>query len=278
MNIRNWKLGKKQKQEADEFYQLFAKHQDTLYRVAFIYVRNKEDALDVMQETAYRAFRSFHTNREPQYIQSWLTKITIHCSLDLLRKKKRIFPADVQQMSESESIDLGTVDDFIIHMTLEQVIEELDEMEKSVVLLRYYQDFKFQKTAEALDIPLGTAKTILYRALQKNETIDEGGTTRMRQEQIHFLKEDIERIEIPSELSTRVQEGFDQAQAERNVRTRKRKGWTLAVSSIAALILLSMWYGNDTFALNVKGYFTDIVNRKGAVIGTIYEQATRDIK
>lgn len=167
MNIRNWKLGKKQKQEADEFYQLFAKHQDTLYRVAFIYVKNKEDALDVMQETAYRALRSFHTHREPQYIQSWLTKITIHCSLDLLRKKKRVFHADVQQMSEAESIDLGTVDDFIIHMTLEQVMEELDEMEKSVVLLRYYQDFTFQKTAEALDIPLGTAKTILYRALQK---------------------------------------------------------------------------------------------------------------
>lgn len=100
----------------------------------------------------------------------------------------------------------------------------------------------------------------------------------MRSEQIHLWKEDIERIEIPSELSTRVQEGFDQAQAERNVRTRKRKGWTLAVSSIAALILLSIWYGNDTFALNVKGYFTDIVNRKGAVTGTIYEQATREIE
>lgn len=167
MSIHYLKIRKKQKKEADEFFRIFEKYQETLYRIAFIYVKNKEDALDVVQETAYRSFKSFHTRREPKYTQTWLIKIAISCSIDLLRKRNKVVPIVPHQMTEMVESDSDLDDEMTVHLSLQQVMEVLDEMEKSVILLRYYQDFTFQETADLLAIPLGTSKTILYRALHK---------------------------------------------------------------------------------------------------------------
>ncbi|CAM5215493.1 RNA polymerase sigma (SigV) subunit OS=Ureibacillus acetophenoni OX=614649 GN=SAMN05877842_11916 PE=3 SV=1 [Ureibacillus acetophenoni] len=46
-------------------------------------------------------------------------------------------------------------------------MEYLQEDEKSVILLRFYQNYTFKEISQALEIPLGTAKSILYRALNK---------------------------------------------------------------------------------------------------------------
>ena len=52
---------------AKAFEMLFQKHSEQLYRTAYIYVRNKEDALDIVQETAYKAFLSIAQLRNPEY-------------------------------------------------------------------------------------------------------------------------------------------------------------------------------------------------------------------
>lgn len=59
------------------------------------------------------------------------------------------------------------VSDVPLSISLKQFIEQLDEDERSVIQLRYYHDFTIKETAEVLQIPLGTCKTILYRALHK---------------------------------------------------------------------------------------------------------------
>lgn len=58
-------------------------------------------------------------------------------------------------------------EDIPLSLSIQDMIDSLEEDEKSVVLLRYYQDHTFKEIAEVLDIPLGTAKSILYRALNK---------------------------------------------------------------------------------------------------------------
>lgn len=60
-------------------------------------------------------------------------------------------------------------------LTLQDLIEKLLVEEKSVVLLRFYKNHTFKEIAEVMDIPLGTAKSILYRALRKLRTEYEKG-------------------------------------------------------------------------------------------------------
>src|SRR5690606_39568736 len=61
-------------------------------RTAFVYVKNQNDALDVVQETAYRAFKSIKNLKEPVYFKTWLFKIAINCAIDIIQKQKKIIP------------------------------------------------------------------------------------------------------------------------------------------------------------------------------------------
>jgi RNA polymerase sigma-70 factor (ECF subfamily) len=155
---------KAQKGNDNAFLTLFQKYEQDIYKIAFVYVKNQNDALDVVQETAYRSFKTIKNLNEPKYFKTWLTKIAINCSLDILRKQKKV----VQLKPELEENLSGDVnEDVDQEITVRDLIECLSEEEKSVVILRFYEGMTFKEVSETLDIPLGTAKTILYRALNK---------------------------------------------------------------------------------------------------------------
>lgn len=158
-------LIKKAQQGYDQaFLKLFQDYEQDIYKMAFIYVKNQNDALDVVQETAYRSFKTIKNLRKPQYFKTWLIRIAINCSLDLLRKRQKV----VQLKPEfEENISSDITDDIALEITVSDLIDCLNEIEKGVVILRYYEGLTFKEVSETLDIPLGTAKTILYRSLKK---------------------------------------------------------------------------------------------------------------
>ena len=155
---------KAQKGNDKAFLTLFQQYEQDIYRTAFVYVKNQNDALDVVQETAYRSFKSIKNLKEPKYFKTWLIRIAISCAIDLLRKQKNV----VQLKPEFEEFISGDInEDIDLEMTVRDLIERLNEDEKSVIILRFYEDFTIKEVSETLDIPLGTAKTVLYRALNK---------------------------------------------------------------------------------------------------------------
>jgi RNA polymerase sigma-70 factor (ECF subfamily) len=155
---------KAQKGNDKAFLALFQEYEQDIYRMAFVYVKNQSDALDVVQETAYRSFKTIKNLIEPKYFKTWLIRIAVNCSLDLLRKQKKV----VQLKPELEENISGDInEDIDLEVTVRDLIEGLNEEEKSVVILRFYEGLTFKEVSETLDIPLGTAKTILYRALDK---------------------------------------------------------------------------------------------------------------
>ena len=155
---------KAKKGNENAFLTLFQKYEQDIYKIAFVYVKNQNDALDVVQETAYRSFKTIKNLKEPKYFKTWLTKIAINCSLDILRKQKKV---DQLKPELEENLSGDVNEDIDQEITVRDLIECLSEEEKSVVILRFYEGMTFKEVSETLDIPLGTAKTILYRALNK---------------------------------------------------------------------------------------------------------------
>ena len=157
-------IKKAQKGNDKAFLTLFQQYEQDIYRTAFVYVKNQSDALDVVQETAYRSFKSIKNLKEPKYFKTWLIRIAISCAIDLLRKQKNV----VQMKPEYVEFISGDVnEDIDLEMTVQDLIERLNEDEKSVIILRFYEGLTIKEISDELDIPLGTAKTILYRALDK---------------------------------------------------------------------------------------------------------------
>lgn len=155
---------KAQKGNDNAFLALFQKYEEDIYKIALVYVKNQNDALDVVQETAYRSFKTIKNLKEPKYFKTWLIKIAINSSLDFLRKQKKVIQLK-PKLEENLSGDVN--EDIDQEMTVRDLIECLSEEEKSVIILRFYEGMTFKEISETLDIPLGTAKTFLYRALDK---------------------------------------------------------------------------------------------------------------
>lgn len=157
-------IEKARKGNENAFLKLFQEYESVIYRTAFMYVKNQNDALDVVQETAYRSFKSIKNLNESKHFKTWLIKIAISCALDMLRKQKKVVqmrPGSMELISEDVKEDID------LEVTFQELIELLDEDEKSVIILRFYHDMTIKEVAESVDIPLGTAKTILYRALKR---------------------------------------------------------------------------------------------------------------
>lgn len=64
-------------------------NKELFYRLAYSYVKNIDDALDVVQESIYKAFSSIDSLKNFDYIKTWFYRIIVNVSLDLLRKRKR---------------------------------------------------------------------------------------------------------------------------------------------------------------------------------------------
>ena len=162
MNIG--RLVKKAQKGNDKAYlELFQQYEADIYRMAYVYVKNKNDALDVVQEVAYQSFKNISTLNKAEYFKTWLMKITINCALNVINKNKKV----VQLIPQFEVHTGEEVEDIAISLSLRELMDTLHEDEKSVILLKYYNDRTLKEISEVLEIPLGTAKSILYRALNK---------------------------------------------------------------------------------------------------------------
>lgn len=132
---------------------------EAMYRLAWSYVQNEQDALDIVQESVYKAIKSSASVTQEAYIRTWLWRIVINTAVDFIRKRQK-------EVSMEAFRDKGQEDIYCDFDTLE-ALQTLDEKEKAVVILRFFEDQKLKEIAGILHENENTVKTILYRSLKK---------------------------------------------------------------------------------------------------------------
>ncbi|GKU78545.1 sigma-70 family RNA polymerase sigma factor [Paenibacillus sp. L3-i20] len=147
--------------DVESFSELIVSRRERLYRIAYTYVRNKEDALEIVQETVYRAMISVQTVREPKYFNTWLTKIAVNNALDYIRKAKKTVYIDNDY--EAGYVPERTEE----HIDLHKALDTLDEKAKTIIVLRYFEDLSLNDISDIVGSPLSTVKSIIYRSLAK---------------------------------------------------------------------------------------------------------------
>lgn len=129
-----------------------------LYRLAFTYVHNEHDAMDVVQESVYKTMTKCD-NVKSQYIKSWLCRIVINTAIDFPRKRKRevIGVDDYQQEKMDQYTDFDT----------RELLATLKPKEQEIILLRFFKDMKLCEISEVTGITENSVKSILYRSLKR---------------------------------------------------------------------------------------------------------------
>lgn len=157
---------KRKNNNYNELVKYITNNQDSLYRFAYTYVKNQQEALDIVQESIYKALSSINTLKKSENMKSWLYRIIINTSINHIRKNKRILLIDeINDKGECEEDSLDR------NIDLREAIEKLDENQKTIVVLRYFEDMKIDDIAKTIDCNISTVKSRLYTALDKLKII-----------------------------------------------------------------------------------------------------------
>lgn len=150
--------------KADLYQKIVAyilENQNKFYRLAYSYVRNREDALDVVQNSVCKALEYYGDLKNEHAVKTWMYRIIVNESLHAIRERKKgSFLEDEDKEAVYEEKGFENYDSLYEH------INRLDEDVQTVIKLRFYEDMALKDIAEIMDMNLSTIKSKLYRGLE----------------------------------------------------------------------------------------------------------------
>lgn len=142
--------------EQKEFAIRVEKLRERMYRTAYLYLGSSADALEAVDESVYQGLRALKKLRQPEFFETWLTRILINQCKKELRRRKRFSPEETLPETGPEPYD---------PLPLREAVRRLPEELRVIVVLRYFGGYTLQETALALEIPQGTVVTRQRKAL-----------------------------------------------------------------------------------------------------------------
>lgn len=132
---------------------------ESYYRLAFSYVHQEADAMDIVQEGACKAMAKARSLREERFAGTWVCRIMINTAKDYLKKYER------ERGTLRE--DMAAPGKSGVDLELREAVDRLPMQEKTLIILRFYEDKPLAEIAEILQENLNTVKSRLYRTLEK---------------------------------------------------------------------------------------------------------------
>lgn len=138
------------------------KYKENYYRLAYSYVNNADDALDIVQESIYKAISYMDSLKNSNQIKTWFYRIVVNTSLDFLRKQRKVSIVEDEIL---ENLDSGIIDEYE-NFDLQTALDNLPECYRTIVILKYFEDLRLEEIAEILNENINTVKTRLYKSLK----------------------------------------------------------------------------------------------------------------
>ncbi|HAT4246436.1 TPA: sigma-70 family RNA polymerase sigma factor [Clostridium perfringens] len=166
------KLIKESMKGNKEFFGILIKNnKEYLYKMAFLYVKDEQDALEVIHETVYRAFLNIEKLKKAKFFNTWITRILINVSIDFLKRKGKNQMLDESTPIIKEKCEISTEE----KLDLYNAIDLLNDNYKTVIIMMYFNDMKIKDISKVMETPENTVKTYLRRAKQAlGEILKEG--------------------------------------------------------------------------------------------------------
>ena len=146
-----------------EIINYILKNKEKHYRMAYSYVKNKEDALDIVQDTIVKALKYQDSLKNKAYLNTWFYKILINTCKTHLQKQNRYIDMENTYLESHEA----PIYDHYQSFDLEEALDQLSYNEKTIILLRYFNDLELKEISATLGQNLSTVKSTLYRTLKK---------------------------------------------------------------------------------------------------------------
>lgn len=150
--------------------ELFDAYNKDVYRTCYYMLRNAQDAEDLCHDVFVTVFRQDWRN--VGHIRAWIMRITMNHCLNLLRRNQtqREKQSQVEWLHEQTAAAVKSVDTVVLERAAaaewEHLLRQLPDKLMSVITLRYIGELSISEIAETLNIPVGTVKSRIHKALK----------------------------------------------------------------------------------------------------------------
>lgn len=147
----------------EKFTEVYELHKNHVYAIAFSYMKNAEDAMDITQDTFIKLLGSSEDFQSSEHVKAWLLRVAINNCKNALRSKKHIADEEV-----SEEIPY---EDKTESMELLKHVNALPEKYRIPIHLFYYEEYSVKEIAQIMDITETNIKVRLKRGREKLSSI-----------------------------------------------------------------------------------------------------------
>lgn len=157
------------------FTELASLYQQKVFRLAYGFFQNRDDAMEIVQETFLRVYQKldgFDENDERTRFNNWIYRIAYNLCIDFYRKfkKKKAEMKDIYEFDQDQRTDSTFPEDQLdrenFRHHLEKHVMKLPRRQKMVFTLRHYSGMKHHEIADTLELSVGTIKSLYHRAVK----------------------------------------------------------------------------------------------------------------
>jgi RNA polymerase sigma-70 factor (ECF subfamily) len=161
------------KGEVDAYNRLVSRWEKRVYNYLWRVVRNREDALDLSQETFLKAYRYLGKLDDPGRFPQWLFRIAHNEAFSQFRREAPEIDEEPAEQTAGRAIPVAgsAVYPLELGLAVERALDQLSPEQREAVLLKVYQGFKFDEIAQIQSCPVSTVKSRLYSAFDQLKNV-----------------------------------------------------------------------------------------------------------
>ena len=175
MELSDWDLVQKcQAGDMASFQELVSRYHQKVYMVVLGLLHNRDDALEVAQESFFRAYRKIRSFEGGSSLYTWIYRIAVNLAIDQQRRQKRnplefreTMDGVLEAQQETARDPFADVHDRELRENLARAINELTPEHKAVIMLRTIEGLSYKDIGEILGCSEGTVMSRLHYARKK---------------------------------------------------------------------------------------------------------------
>lgn len=146
---------------------LFDHYKEYLYRIAYMYYKNEQDALDAVSECITKVYISLPKIKHPQYFKTWMTRILMNVIFSDMNKSKKLISYDHLKENgyEAETAEFTITREE--KMDLYAALERLKPEYRIALILKYFEELSVKEISEAMGVSESSVKVLLHRGRKK---------------------------------------------------------------------------------------------------------------
>jgi len=163
--------------DSSAFSELVRHYQKGIFKLAFNFFNDRDEAMEIVQETFLRAYEKLNKfdGKNNKSFKSWVYRIAYNLCIDFYRKLKRnktinTDTFDTISVADFENdVNIGAFEKQHIKNSFKKYIMFLSKRQKQVFILKHYSGFKFTEISDVMNIAIGTVKSLHFRATKTLE-------------------------------------------------------------------------------------------------------------